>query len=584
MQKRLWQDVKQLIAGGAAIALLVIVLAALTAHEGRHVAATATDHGIRNQRLKRILERANGTVSNAATAASPDAVKSVESGLRATFTDLEALAVDCRVLRQSAEKWALAHHASQNLVQRRAELRAQLEHEGGTIATAIRTIQTSMSAHHPTTENQSAGGFAAANGLQEDAREVNAATWRILADSGDAGALSPSDTIERCRKAQASLVPRLAALGAVPQLGTTNAILQTAYARVESLVASPAGIAAVGNSAAAAEKARREALAELSAELGAVYARELDRSHVSSVATAESGTTIAWLGAWAAVLTMASGMAASALIKRRAREWIAAMPTIPEAPSGTPEGHPEAIKAIPGLTATLREFGRILGESITPEPVPTWAPAENIRARAHINATTATDAGALAGAALESIRNLATSGTEIGKLTKSMKNISFKTNLLALNAAIEAAHAGPAGAGFGIVAGGVRDLALEAEGTTGEIEHRTSVLERETGKLSDLVSEITEALLRIRESQVLIEALALSSAVAPGRSRSSLNRTRELGEMSGQMLRLAAEIEGVTLPLPAQASEVPTSTPLGEENPGPRIVPKPKVRRAAAGG
>ncbi len=584
MQKRLRQDVKQLIAGGAALAMLVILLAALTAHEGRHVAVSATDRGIRNQRLKRILERANGTVSNAVNAASPDEVKSVDSRLKATFSDLEALDVDCRAIRQSTERWAVAHRTGQNLAQRQAELRAQLEHEGETIATTIRTIQVSMSPRHSTTENQTGRAFAAANGLAEDARQVNAAAWRILAESGHAGAISPSNAIERCRKAQASLVPRLPVLGAVPRLGTSIAILQTAYGRVESLIASPGGIAAVGNSTLVAEKARREALAELSAELGGVYSRELDRSHASSVATAESGTTIAWLGAWAAVLTMASGMAASALIKRRAREWLAAMPPMPEPMSGKPEAHPEAMKGIPRLTATLREFGRILGESITAETAPTWAPAESIRARANVNATSAANAGALAGAALESIRNLATSGTEIGKLTKSMKNISFKTNLLALNAAIEAAHAGPAGAGFGIVAGGVRDLALEAEGTTDEIELRNGVLERETGKLSDLVSEITEALLRIRESQVLIEALALSSAIPPGRSRSSLNRTRELGEMSGQMLRLAAEIEGVALPQPAHASDLPPSIPLGEQNRGPRIVPKPKVRRAAAGG
>ncbi|MCX8118316.1 MAG: methyl-accepting chemotaxis protein [Desulfobacterota bacterium] len=117
-------------------------------------------------------------------------------------------------------------------------------------------------------------------------------------------------------------------------------------------------------------------------------------------------------------------------------------------------------------------------------------------------------------ALVESIEKISKSSEETGKIVKAIDEIAFQTNLLALNAAVEAARAGEAGAGFGVVADEVRNLAMraaEAARTTStlimetikrvregaELVHRTDEAYREVAlalkNIVDLIGEIASA-------------------------------------------------------------------------------------------
>ena len=90
----------------------------------------------------------------------------------------------------------------------------------------------------------------------------------------------------------------------------------------------------------------------------------------------------------------------------------------------------------------------------------------------------------------EAMSDISRSSSEIGKILKTIEDVSFQTNLLALNAAVEAARAGESGLGFAVVADEVRNLAQRTAGSVKETE-----------------AMITETATRVKRGMSLVEAI-----------------------------------------------------------------------------
>ena len=116
----------------------------------------------------------------------------------------------------------------------------------------------------------------------------------------------------------------------------------------------------------------------------------------------------------------------------------------------------------------------------------------------------------------DSMADLTASSHRVAEIMKTIDDIAFQTNLLALNAAVEAARAGQAGAGFAVVAGEVRSLAMRAaeagRNTSQLIERTISRIENSNHMVGSVTKVFEEVNQQIATANDLIADIADISA------------------------------------------------------------------------
>jgi methyl-accepting chemotaxis protein len=136
-------------------------------------------------------------------------------------------------------------------------------------------------------------------------------------------------------------------------------------------------------------------------------------------------------------------------------------------------------------------------------------------------------------------------GEETARIIRSIDEIAFQTNLLSLNAAVEAARAGEAGAGFGVVAEEVRNLAVRAAGAARESADLIDRTRKHNAHIVDLAAKVRAAM---DENRAIAERVTESVAAI---AAASTDQADGLGEIS----RAVTEMDGIVQENAASAEE-----------------------------
>lgn len=146
-----------------------------------------------------------------------------------------------------------------------------------------------------------------------------------------------------------------------------------------------------------------------------------------------------------------------------------------------------------------------------------------------------TEAGAtVVHEAVQSIETIKRSSADMREAVELIQGIATQTTILAINASIEAARCGPAGRGFAVIAGEVRDL---AQRTREAVVRVTELIDRANAQSVDGVGKIQGVRSILQEIGSAVEAVA---ARMRGLSSDTAQQSESLGQVTQNLARLVA--------------------------------------------
>ena len=152
--------------------------------------------------------------------------------------------------------------------------------------------------------------------------------------------------------------------------------------------------------------------------------------------------------------------------------------------------------------------------------------------------------------AIAAMTEIEESAGKIETIISVIDDIAFQTNLLALNTGVEAARAGPAGAGFAVVASDVRALAQRTTDAATEVKHlitnATSHIQNGVQEVNNTGAALTHVITSLSEISERIEASAQSFA----------NDSQQLSQLTGDLNDLGQTTRNNATILQGQVSDV----------------------------
>ena len=170
----------------------------------------------------------------------------------------------------------------------------------------------------------------------------------------------------------------------------------------------------------------------------------------------------------------------------------------------------------------------------------------------------ATSSGQIVRDAVEAMRRIEGSSTQIGQIIHVIDEIAFQTNLLALNAGVEAARAGEAGKGFAVVAQEVRELAQRSAKAAKDIAGLIQASSHEVVNGVRLVDQTGEALDQITRFVVEIDEKVDAITTAAREQSAGLleisSAVNAIDQMTQQNAAMVGETTAISRTLSADAS------------------------------